>query len=199
MFTRDIGHMKSGTFAFRSKMHRALLLIPLVVVVTLVGCGENHSGETQLTMVVTHSGRGDVSRAVFHLSCQPPRGDFPSPTRSCTAVEKNPKIVTDPKPVFGFGCLRFGTEDRVTISGWINGRSVRSDFTSYFATACGWTYSMPLVRAGLYGAFVGQAFQGQGPPGGTSSPDRRARSSGGSKLVATGSVLLVQQMAELEG
>ena len=196
MFTRDIGYVKSGAFTLRSKMRRALLLIPLVVVVTLVGCGENHSGETQLTMVVTQSSRGHVSRAVFHLSCQPPRGDFPSPTRSCTAVEKNPKIVSDPKPVFGIGCI--GTEDRVTISGWINGRSVRSDFTSYFARACGWTYSMPLVRAGLYGAFVYQAFQGQRPPGGTSSPDRRARSSGGSKLVATGSVLLVQQMAELE-
>jgi hypothetical protein len=161
MFTRDIGHVKSGAFSFRSKMRRALLLIPLIVVVALVGCGEDHSGETQLTMVVTHSSLGRVSRAVFRLSCQPPRGDFPSPTRSCTAVEKNPKIVTDTKSGACYGV--FPAVDRVTISGWIDGRSVRSDFTSY----CGWDYSMPLVRAGLYGAFVYQALQGQGSSGGT--------------------------------
>jgi hypothetical protein len=97
MFARDIGHVKSGAFSFRSKMRRALLLIPLVVVVALVGCGEGHSGGTQLTMVVTSSSFGHVSRAVFHLSCQPPRGDFPSPAKSCAWVEKDPKIVTNPK------------------------------------------------------------------------------------------------------
>jgi len=161
MFTRDIGHVKSGAFNLRSKMRRALLLIPLVVVVALVGCGEDHSGETQLTMVVTQSSLGRDSRAVFHLSCQPPRGDFPSPARSCTAVEKNPKIVTDTKSRL---CCGFSAaEDRVTISGWIDGRSVRSDFTTDY----GWDYSMPLVRAGLYGAFVYQALQGHGSSGGT--------------------------------
>ena len=163
MFTSDIGHVKSGAFNLRSKMRRALLLIPLVVVVALVGCGEDHSGETQLTMVVTQSSLGRDSRAVFNLSCQPPRGDFPSPARSCTAVEKNPKIVTDTKSRVA-ACLGVViAEDRVTIRGWIDGRSVRSDFT----TDCGWDYSMPLVRAGLYGAFVYQALQRQGSPGGT--------------------------------
>jgi hypothetical protein len=131
--------------------------------VALVGCGEDHSGETLLTMVVTQSSFGRDSRAVFHLSCQPPRGDFPSPARSCTAVKKNPKIVTDTKSMVRvcFGVVI--AEDRVAISGWIDGRSVRSDFT----TDCGWDYSMPLVRAGLYGAFVYQALRGQGSSGGT--------------------------------
>jgi hypothetical protein len=108
-------------------------------------------------MVVTRSSLGRADRAaVFRLSCQPPRGDFPSPARSCAALENDPKIVTDPKSGVCYGF--FAAEDRVTISGWIDGRPVRSAFT----TDCGWEPSMPLVRAGLYGAFVYQARQGQG-------------------------------------
>jgi hypothetical protein len=157
MFARDIGHVKSGAFSFRSKMRRALLLIPLVVVVALVGCGEGHSGGTQLTMVVTSSSFGHVSRAVFHLSCQPPRGDFPSPAKSCAWVEKDPKIVTNPKLIICYG-ITWGNQ--VDFSGLIDGRPVRSDFS-----VCGWNGSMPLVRVGLYGAFVYQALQGQGSQG----------------------------------
>lgn len=119
--------------------------LALVAAVVLAGCGENRAAvvKTQLTMLVTN---WNGSRAAFHLSCQPPRGDFPSPAKSCAWVEKDPKIVTKPKLIM---CIGPSVGPQVDFSGLIDGRPVRSDFS-----LCGWTYGMRLVRVGLYGAFV---------------------------------------------
>jgi len=131
-------------------MRKAFFPLALVAAVVLTGCGEDRAavGKTQLTMVVTDLNRG---RAAFHLSCQPPRGDFPSPAKSCAAVEKNPTIVTDPKPLNCIGCI--GSGFQVSFGGLIDGRPVQSQL---FIPA--WNGSMPLVRVGLYGAFVYKDF-----------------------------------------
>ena len=130
-------------------MRKTLFLFALITVVTVAlsacgGNGHHANGKTQLTMVVTDIQKG---RAAFHLSCRPPRGDFHSPAKSCAAVEKNSTIVTDPKPLNCIGCL--GSGFQVSFGGLIDGRPVQSQL---FIPA--WNGSMPLVRAGLYGAFV---------------------------------------------
>jgi hypothetical protein len=124
----------------------------LLALLALTSCSADHSGQTQLTIEVTRTGRGQTSSAVFYLSCHPPRGDVPRPARSCRLVEKYPTLVTDPRPVVCLG--RFFNRDDVTISGWLNGQPVRSEFEN----EC-WTYSDPLVRAGLFGGFVDQALR----------------------------------------
>ena len=137
------------------KMRKAQFLLALVAVMALAGCG---GGKTELVMVVP----GDPSPAVFHLSCQPPRGDFPAPAVSCAALEKDPKIINSPSS--SAACIGvLGRGRQVIIAGLIDGRMVQSSFLDL----CGGP--RPLVRARLYGAFVYQYFQQQEtaeqPPG----------------------------------
>jgi hypothetical protein len=96
--------------------------------------GSSTSG-TKLTMVALNA---DVGRAVFHLSCAPPGGDIPDPSRACAALDLQPELVRSPQPAVCRGGP--GLHWYVTISGWLNGQPVHESFTT-----C-WLLSMPTIR-----------------------------------------------------
>lgn len=76
------------------------------------------------------------ARAVFHLTCDPARGNVPHPDEACAAIAAQPSLVTKPK---GFSC--FATAWDFTILGRMNGKPVHTKVVS-----C-WTPQMPLINA----------------------------------------------------
>jgi hypothetical protein len=81
-----------------------------------------------------------VGRAVFHLDCDPAGGDIRQATKACSALQRNPSLVTKPKP---FSC--YGG----TFSWWdvrIDGRLQGKPLSRHLATC--WTPQMATI-AGL--------------------------------------------------
>jgi hypothetical protein len=112
----------------------------ILLALAVAGCGGvSRSPETQLTMTGVNTW---VGRAVFHLECGPPGGDLPRPARACSALRKDPALITDPQP---FNCIGgFSSWWSVAITGRLNGRP----FSGGFATC--WTPQMPtLGRFGM--------------------------------------------------
>jgi hypothetical protein len=98
------------------------------------GAGSSTSA-TKLTMVALNA---HVGRAVFHLSCAPPGGDMPDPSKACAALDLQPELVTSPQPVI----CRGGPPSHwyVTISGSLNGQPIDESFAT-----C-WSLQMPTLE-----------------------------------------------------
>jgi hypothetical protein len=84
----------------------------------------------------------NVGRAVFHLGCGPPAGDFPNVKDACAVLKSDPELITDPKPFTCIGGLSSWWD--VTVSGRLDGRPLQGGFST-----C-WTPQMEtLGRLGL--------------------------------------------------
>jgi hypothetical protein len=99
------------------------------------GAGGSTSG-TKLTMVALNA---HVGRAVFQLSCAPPGGDIPDPSRACAALDLQPGLVTSPQPAVCRGGP--GSHWYVTVSGSLNGQPIHESFTT-----CWDPLRMPTIR-----------------------------------------------------
>lgn len=108
-------------------MTRALATALCVLGVALAaGCGHSQSAPgTQLTVVALNEW---VGRAVFHLDCQPARGDVPDPTAACAAVARRPHLITEPKPFVCAGGMSSWWD--ITVTGRLSGRAVRRSFST---------------------------------------------------------------------
>jgi hypothetical protein len=73
-----------------------------------------------------------VGRAVFHLACSPATGDLPSPASSCLALKTKPELVTSPKPSICIGSTTSWWD--ITITGRLNGKSIRRSFSTCWTT-----------------------------------------------------------------
>ena len=108
---------------------RLAALLCLLLIPPLAGCGSSQLGdrapETQLTMRAVNT---SVGRSVFHLDCEPARGDLPDPARACAALSKAPDLVTSPKPFVCAGGT-FSWWD-IVISGRLNGKEIDRDFST---------------------------------------------------------------------
>jgi len=114
---------------------RTPILVALVgaamFAVILTGCGGQAAGETSIRLVAD-SGMG--SKAVFHLRCDPARGDIAHPAQACAALKKAPDALFHPSP---FMC---GAQSwKISISGRFEGRSVN------VKTETCWTPQMKLI------------------------------------------------------
>lgn len=105
----------------------------LFAVAVVAGCGHAQpASQTQLTLVALNEWSG---RAVFHLSCQPARGDVPNPAAACAAIARHPRLITHPRP---FEC--WGSDWDVTVSGRFDGHPIRRSFST-----C-WTPQMTTIK-----------------------------------------------------
>jgi hypothetical protein len=104
---------------------RFFTLTCLISIAVLSGCAHGRSPRTKLTIRAVNS---SVGRAVFHLECEPPGGDLPRPERACTALARNPDLVTRPEP---FVCPggRFSWWD-ITIRGRLDGKQIERSFST---------------------------------------------------------------------
>jgi hypothetical protein len=112
----------------------------LLIAASLVGSSNGAiRSSTQWTILALNS---YVGRAVFHLACEPPRGDIGDPAAACAALATQPELVTQPKP---FACRGGPTSWwDITITGLLNGQPIRT----HFATC--WTPQMELIgRLGI--------------------------------------------------
>jgi hypothetical protein len=83
------------------------------------------AARTELTIRAVNT---TVGRTEFHLSCKPPGGDLPDPTRACAALAKSPELVTQPKAFICAGGT-FSWWD-VTIRGWLDGEAIDKKFST---------------------------------------------------------------------
>ena len=81
-------------------------------------------------------------RALFHLRCDPARGNVAQPAKACAAIAAQPGLVTNPKPFYDGG----NNGAFFTITGRLNGRPV------HFSGESDWTPQMALIdKLGLAG------------------------------------------------
>ena len=112
-----------------------LACISLVLLAPLTGCGtKSEPPGIALKIVAVNPASG---RAVFHLRCDPARGDLPDNAGACAALASSPKLVTSPKPFTCFG----GTTSwwDITISGRIDGHQL-----DHSVATC-WTPQMAMI------------------------------------------------------
>jgi hypothetical protein len=117
--------------------------VSLALVILAVGCGGGSTrADTTFTILATNA---NVGRAVFHLGCGPATGDVPEPNRTCSAIARDPSLLTRPRP---FTCIGGPSSWRdLTISGRLHGHELRTKVST-----C-WTPQMRLI--GVLG--IGQA------------------------------------------
>ena len=123
-------------------MKRFALVLALLVV-SAAGCGNDMNlAGTKLTLTAVNP---NVGQAVFHLDCSPSGGDVPDPSAACTALRRDPRLVTAPQPFACFGGPTSWFD--VTIAGRLAGKPVQQRFST-----C-WTPQMPtLKKLGLAGS-----------------------------------------------
>jgi hypothetical protein len=81
-------------------------------------------------------------RALFHLKCDPARGNVAQAAKACAAIAAQPSLVTNPKPFYDGG--NNGAYFKIT--GTLNGRPV------HFSGESDWTPQMELIdKLGLAG------------------------------------------------
>jgi hypothetical protein len=127
-------------------MKRTLTLVVLIgaalLVAAVAGCGGTSTKKTSLELVADNGSFG--SKAVFHLSCDPPGGDISRPARACAALKKNSQALLHPTP---FQCLMESWN--ISISGRFEGRPVN------VKTETCWTPQMELIdRLGIANQLV---------------------------------------------
>ncbi len=115
-------------------MKRLALALFLLSAAAGCGSGMNLAG-TKLTLTAINP---NVGQAVFHLDCDPAGGDVTDPSAACTALGRDPTLVTSPRP---FTC-RGGPWSwfDMTISGRLAGKRVDEKFST-----C-WTPQMATLR-----------------------------------------------------
>ena len=90
---------------------------------------------TKLTLKAVNP---NVGQAVFHLTCGPAGGDVADPAAACAALDRDPKLVTEPQP---YTCLGGPSSwFDMTISGRLAGKRVHRKFST-----C-WTPQMTTLR-----------------------------------------------------
>jgi hypothetical protein len=152
----------------RARRRRLLVALIAVVVVAagavltveLRGQGTVAPVPANLTVLVVsdgfsgHGSRltpwGNGGRALFHLKCDPTRGDVADPARACAAIAAQPSLITNPKPYSTTGPMSGTTmqvchwhpaklcpangPDYFRISGSLNGKPVHFNGGGIFAT-----------------------------------------------------------------
>jgi hypothetical protein len=105
-------------------MKRLAFGVVLVALAAGCGTGGNVAG-THLTLTALNP---NVGLAAFHLDCGPAGGDLADAAAACSALSRDPGLVTSPKP---FVCIG-GTSSwfDVTISGRLAGKSVQQKFST---------------------------------------------------------------------
>ncbi len=97
-----------------------------MLLLALAGCGSGMSlAGTKLTLTAVNP---NVGQAVFHLDCGPAGGDVSDPAAACAELERDPKLVTSPRP---YTCIG-GTTSwfNMTISGRLAGKPVQQKFST---------------------------------------------------------------------
>ena len=119
---------------------RGLAIAFALAALAVSACGgHERAAATRLTLLAVNP---NVGRAVFHLSCDPPRGDVPAPAQACAALEQRPDLARRPKPFTCFGGP-FSWFD-IWISGELRGEPFRA------RTSSCWTPQMELLgRLGI--------------------------------------------------
>jgi hypothetical protein len=105
---------------------KRLALGLLLLLLALTGCGSNMNlAGTKLTLTAVNA---NVGQAVFHLDCDPAGGDVSDPAAACSALGRDPKLVTSPQP---YTCIG-GTTSwfDMTISGRLAGKPVHRKFST---------------------------------------------------------------------
>ena len=106
--------------------------IGVVLLVAATGYG-GHAAKKTALRVVADNGLGN--KAVFHLRCDPPGGNFAHPAHACAALEENPDALLSPEP----SSCSAGTWT-IAIGGRFEGRTVNVK-----TTMC-WTSQMELIN-----------------------------------------------------
>ncbi|MDX6480746.1 MAG: Subtilisin inhibitor-like [Gaiellaceae bacterium] len=123
-----------ATASYILGMKRAGLALVLIAVAAGCGSGGETLADTHLTLTALNP---TIGLAAFHLTCAPVGGDLPDAAAACSALRRDPGLVTAPKP---FVCIG-GTASwwDVTISGRLDGKAVRQKFST-----C-WTSQMKTI------------------------------------------------------
>ena len=117
-----------------------------VLVMLAAGCGGSAKlAGTRLTLTALNP---NVGMAVFHLECQPARGDVADPAAACAALAHSPTLVTSPAPFTCFGGPTSWFD--VTISGRLAGAPVHEKFAT-----CWTRQSATLGKLGIGGSLSG--------------------------------------------
>ncbi|HJU37496.1 MAG TPA: hypothetical protein VJ716_08790 [Gaiellaceae bacterium] len=108
-------------------MKRVVLALFVLSMTAGCGSGMNLAG-TKLTLTAINP---NVGLAIFHLDCAPTGGDVNDPRAACSALGRDPKLVTAPQP---YTCIGGPTSwFDMTISGRLAGRLVHRKFSTCWA------------------------------------------------------------------
>jgi hypothetical protein len=102
------------------------LALALVLLTAAAGCGSgtNLAG-TKLTLTAINP---NVGQAIFHLDCDPARGDVTDPSAACAALSRDPALISSPQP---FTCIGGPSSwFDMTISGRLAGKRVHEKFST---------------------------------------------------------------------
>ncbi len=117
----------------------AVVAAGVVIGIELRGLGSVTPVPANLTVLAVGQNGG---RALFHLRCDPARGNVAAPAKACAAIAAQPSLVTNPKPFYDGG--NNGAYFKIT--GTLNGRPI------HFSGESDWTPQMALIdKLGLAG------------------------------------------------
>ena len=102
------------------------IAVALFLLSVAAGCGGGMKlAGTKLTLTAINR---NVGLAVFHLDCSPSGGDVSDPAAACSALARDPKLVTSPQP---FSCLGGPSSwFDVTVAGDLAGKPVQRKFST---------------------------------------------------------------------
>lgn len=126
----------------RRRLLVGLLVVAVVVSAVLVAELPGRGSVAPVPAKLTVLAVSESGRALFHLRCDPDRGNVAQPDKACTAIADQPSLVMNPRPFYDSG----PNTAYFTITGQVSGKPI------HFSGESSWTPQMALIeKLGLAG------------------------------------------------